>query len=98
MRICGVYIVCVAGLLTAGLNTMHATGAGATVEASSDVLSGLKAPHSSDSQWQTPDLRKFARELTAQKEPEVDAKKEYELAELIDLAERINPETKVAWE
>jgi outer membrane protein len=77
---------------------MHATGAGTPVEESSDVLKGLKAPPSSDSQWQTPDLRKFAHDLAAQNEPEVDPTKEYELAELIDLAERINPETKVAWE
>jgi len=62
------------------------------------VLKGLKAPPSSDSQWRAPDLRKFAGELAAVTEPEVDAKKSYQLAELIDLAERINPETKVAWE
>lgn len=68
------------------------------MEVSSDVLRGLKAPPSSDSQWQAPDLRKFAGELTVEKEPAVDPKKDYELAELIDLAERINPQTKVAWE
>ena len=62
------------------------------------VLNGLKAPSSSESPWRPPDLRNFARELTAQKTPEADAQKDYELAELIDLAERINPETKVAWE
>jgi outer membrane protein TolC len=67
-------------------------------EGSSDALKGLKAPPSSESQWRSPDLRGFAHELTAQKEPEADAQKDYELAELIDLAERINPETKVAWE
>jgi outer membrane protein len=77
---------------------MYASEAGAPVEESSDVLRGLNAPPSSGSQWQGPDLRKFAGELTAEKEPEVDAKKDYELAELIDLAERINPQTKVAWE
>ncbi len=64
----------------------------------SEVLKELKAPLSSESQWQAPDLRKFGGELTAQKEPEADAQKVYELAELVDLAERMNPETKVAWE
>lgn len=63
-----------------------------------EVLKELKAPLSSKSQWQPPDLRKFGSELIAQKEPETDAQKIYELAELVDLAERINPETKVAWE
>src|SRR5258708_4538410 len=62
----------------------------------SHVLKGLKAPPSSERQWRSPDLRDFAHELTAQKKPEADAHKDYELAELIDLAERINPETKVA--
>jgi outer membrane protein TolC len=64
----------------------------------SEALKELKAPLSSERQWQPPDLRKFGTELTAQKEPEADAQKVYELAELVDLAERINPETKVAWE
>src|SRR6267154_2632379 len=71
---------------------------GTHFENSSTVLNGLKAPSSSESLWRPPDLRNFARELTAQKAPEADAQKDYELAELIDLAERINPETKVAWE
>jgi outer membrane protein TolC len=64
----------------------------------SEVLNQLKAPLSSESQWRPPDLGRFGSELTAQKEPEADAQKVYDLAELVDLAERINPETKVAWE
>src|ERR1700678_4026209 len=98
MRMCGVYTVGVACLLAVGHTAMYASEAGAPVAGSSDVLRGLNAPPSSGRQWQAPDLRKFAGELTAEKEPEVDANKKYELAELIDLAERINPETKVAWE
>jgi outer membrane protein len=95
---CGVYPVCVAGLLAFGLNAMRASEAGAPVEESTSVLRGLKAPTSSDSQWQAPELRNLGGELTSVKEPEVDPSKNYELAELIDLAERINPETKAAWE
>src|SRR6202035_1742029 len=78
--------------------TLCTARAGMPFKEDSEVLKELKAPHSSESQWQPPDLRKFASELTAQKEPEADAQKVYELAELVDLAERINPETKVAWE
>jgi outer membrane protein TolC len=99
MRKRGVYTIGAAALLAVGyLSTMRAIGAGAPIEDSPDVLAGLRSPPSSDRQWQAPDLKKFAGDLTARKEPQVDANKEYELAELIDLAERINPETKVAWE
>jgi len=40
----------------------------------------------------------FAGVIKVRGEPEADPQKEYDLAELIDLAERANPETKVAWE
>ncbi len=95
---CGVYSVCVAGLLAVGLDAVHASEAGVPADGPSDVLRGLKAPPSSNNQWQAPDLGRFAGEITAAKEPGIEASKNYELAELIDLAERINPETKVAWE
>src|SRR5713101_4272057 len=100
MKTSGVHTVCVAALLAGGFVGVRdaMAGAGAQFENSSTVLNGLKAPASSESPWRPPDLRNFARELTAQKAPEADAQKDYELAELIDLAERINPETKVAWE
>jgi outer membrane protein TolC len=67
-------------------------------DASADVLHGLKAPASAESPWQPPDMAGFAGVLKVKAEPEADAQKNYELAELIDLAERIHPETKVAWE
>ena len=90
-------MVCAAALLVGG-SSLCTARAGTPSKEDSDVLKELKAPHSSERQWQPPDLRKFGSELTAQKEPEADAQKVYELAELVDLAERINPETKVAWE
>ena len=97
MKTSGVHTVCVTALLVVAMAGC-ATGPGVSLDLSSDVLTELKAPSSSESPWRHPDLRSFARELTAQKTPEADAQKDYELAELIDLAERINPETKVAWE
>ena len=87
-----------AALLVGGWSTLCTAKAGTPFKEDPEVLKELKAPHSSNSQWQPPDLKKFGSELTAQKEPEADAQKVYELAELVDLAERINPETKVAWE
>jgi outer membrane protein len=98
MRTSGIHTACVAALLVGGCSPLCNARAGTPFKEDSEVLKELKAPLSSQSQWQPPDLRKFGGELTAQQEPEADAQKVYELAELIDLAERINPETKFAWE
>jgi outer membrane protein TolC len=81
-----------------GTGLWSANGTAAASDSSSDVLHGLKAPASAESPWQTPDMTGFASVLKVKAEPEADAQKNYELAELIDLAERIHPETKVAWE
>src|SRR5258706_14977144 len=97
MRTSRIYPVSVAALLVVEMAAC-AAGSGASFDHSSDVLTELKAPSLSERPWQAPDLRNFASGLSAQKEPEADAQKVYELAELVDLAERINPETKVAWE
>jgi outer membrane protein TolC len=48
--------------------------------------------------WRPPDLRDYTRVLKSTEAPLVDADKRYELAELIDIAQRGNPETRVAWE
>ena len=86
-------------LLGRGLATAQASG-DTTVEsqkAAASVVKGLKAPVRPDAPWPTPDLRTFAEPLREERPPEVDPQKQYELPELIDLAERVNPETKVAW-
>jgi len=80
----------VAVVLLIGMSAFCASG--------SDALKGLKAPASPESPWQPPDLEGYTSVLKAKSEPEADAQKDYELAELIDLAERANPETKAAWE
>ena len=48
--------------------------------------------------WRSPDLRDYTRVLKSTEGPLIDASKRYELPELIDLAQRANPETRVAWE
>ena len=63
----------------------------------SSVIKGLRAPARPDTPWPAPDLRAFAEPLRTEHPSGIDPQKEYELAELIDLAERSNPETKVAW-
>ena len=53
---------------------------------------------SSSIPWQPPDLRQYTRVLKPTEAPPIDPQKRYELVELIDLAQRVNPETRVAWE
>src|SRR2546428_10499231 len=47
--------------------------------------------------WQSPALHDY-RGLKSTEAPLIDANKRYELPGLIDLAQRVNPETRVAWE
>src|SRR6266436_3293034 len=63
-------------------------------------------PPSSDRTWSPPNLPNYEQELAGQRfnNPEgtsrvsINPRKIYGLAELIDIAERNNPETRVAWE
>ena len=48
--------------------------------------------------WQAPALRDYTRVLKSTEAPLIDPNKRYELPQLIDLAQRVNPETRVAWE
>jgi outer membrane protein TolC len=91
---CAPYTFSIAAFLILGMSAQVPTAwAGAT-----DAIKGLKAPASSESPWQPPDMQEFADVLRFRGESEIEAGKDYDLSELVDLAERINPETKVAWE
>jgi outer membrane protein TolC len=48
--------------------------------------------------WRSPDLRGYTTVLKSAERSPIDPQKRYELVELIDLAQRVNPETRVAWE
>ena len=48
--------------------------------------------------WPSPELREYTRVLKAAEPASLDLQKRYDLVELIDLAQRLNPETRVAWE
>src|SRR6202451_860720 len=80
------------------MNTWGASGTAASSDRSSGVLNGLKAPVSSEMPWQSPDMSAFASMLKGSEPSLIDEQKEYDLTELIDIAERANPETKTAWE
>jgi len=62
------------------------------------------APPSAARPWSAPDLPAYSRALTetehtsAPTPVSVDPQKTYDLSELIDVAQRTNPETRVAWE
>src|SRR5262249_15030811 len=61
------------------------------------------APPSSVRPWKAPELAAYSAALSETEhahEPtmSIDPKKSYELSELIDIAQRTNPETRVAWE
>ena len=48
--------------------------------------------------WRAPDLSGYTTVLKTVERSPIDPRKRYELVELVDLAERTNPETRVAWE
>jgi len=48
--------------------------------------------------WNPPDLRGYITVLKSAEPSPIEPQKRYSLVELIDLAERVNPETRVAWE
>src|SRR5438270_8911684 len=64
------------------------------------------APPSSDKAWLPPKLSDYENQLAGQRFHEaetgsrvsINPRKTYNLAELIDIAQRSNPETRVAWE
>src|SRR5215475_4808200 len=48
--------------------------------------------------WTPPDLSGYTKVLKSGEASPIDPQKRYSLLELIDIAERTNPETRVAWE
>jgi outer membrane protein len=60
-------------------------------------LSRQVAPNAS-TPWRQPALQEYTKVLKAAERVPIDPQKRYDLVELIDLAQRTNPETRVAWE
>ena len=48
--------------------------------------------------WRPPDLRGYSSALKPTEQAPIDPSQQYDLPELIDVAQRVNPETRVAWE
>jgi len=72
-------------------------GDSASKKQDTKLLKGLSAPSSPSAPWATPDLSSISEPLKERAPSEVDTNKAYDLAELVDLAERLNPETRLAW-
>ena len=78
----------------------------ACVAVDSTVLGGNEAPPSPNRPWYPSQLREYEKQLAhrdiGDKENltpiAIDPEKVYDLPELIDIAERTNPETRIAWE
>src|SRR5262245_32091749 len=48
--------------------------------------------------WRTPDLRAYSSALKPSEQAPIDPARQYDLLELIDIAQGVNPETRVTWE
>src|SRR5262245_6858365 len=48
--------------------------------------------------WRAPDLRGYSNALRPTEPVPIDPARQYDLLELIDVAQRVNPETRVSWE
>ncbi len=57
-----------------------------------------QVPPTPSTPWSSPDLSDYTSVLKSAERSPIDPQKRYELIELIDLAERTNPETRFAWE
>ena len=59
---------------------------------------GRQVAPTPSSPWRSPDLSGYKDALKSAERSPIDPQKRYELVELIDLAQRLNPETRIAWE
>src|SRR5262245_36987834 len=48
--------------------------------------------------WRAPDLREYSNALKPTERPPIEPGRQYDLLELIDVAQQLNPETRIAWE
>jgi outer membrane protein len=85
------------GLGSMLLSTLPSARADDTVAAIPERLGRQVSPAPSEP-WRSPDLLAYVTVLKSAEPSPIDPQKRYELTELIDLAQRLNPETRVAWE
>src|SRR5262245_44359012 len=75
-----------------------------SLAADSSALAEDRVPPSADKPWYPSQLRQYETDLARgnfgekRNAVEIDPAKDYDLPELIDIAERTNPQTRIAWE
>src|SRR5262245_42324782 len=75
-----------------------------SLAADSSALAEDRVPPSPDKPWYPSQLRQYETHLArggfaeTRNTVEIDPAKDYDLPELIDIAERTNPQTRIAWE
>ena len=83
-------------------STAQATQAETTASMQSGVdmpeRLGRKVAPTPNAPWRSSDLTSYTSLLKSTERSPIDPQKRYELVELIDLAQRLNPETRVSWE
>lgn len=92
-------VLLISAALPAAAQETRPDGSSSTRDAGAmpERLKRLVAP-SPSAPWQPPALRGYTSVLKAEELVPIDPQKRYDLLELIDLAQRTNPETRVAWE
>lgn len=89
-------------VLLAGPARAQAPSPGSTASALLDYVSPERLERqvspSPGKSWRPDDLSGYTQRLATEEKSPIDPQKTYSLSELIDLAERINPDTRIAWE
>jgi len=76
-----------------------ASAEGARADAAPSPEPDARIARSPEVPWRAPDLEEYTQALVPSHEPALlDPDRDYALPELIDLAERLDPDTRVAWE
>jgi outer membrane protein len=90
-------LICLAGLAQARESWAGSPASALLDYASPERLERQVSPSPGKS-WRTTDLSGYTQRLATEGKSPVDPRKTYSLSALIDLAERINPDTRIAWE
>src|SRR5262245_21044911 len=83
---CSLLVAC------AGASVPSSSGGDMPNRLRTQIAPGPTAP------WRAPDLRAYSSTLRPTERAPIDPARQYDLLELIDVAQRVNPETRVAWE
>jgi len=90
-------LFCYWRLVLPGPTAFRILPAGSQIDYGMPERLGRQVAPSPTAPWSAPDLRGYTSLLKTAEPSPIDPQKAYNLVELIDIAERANPETRVAW-